>query len=124
MIKPRLIHVKGRDIAITAAGGVARLPFAELCERPHGAEDFIKIADACEVLILEGVPKMGYDRRNELKRLMTFIDVVYDKSKKLIVTADAPPEKLYYGKDHKFEFERTISRLNEMRSSSYAGNRD
>ncbi len=121
-IHPKIIHVKGRDIVATAAGGVARFQFAELCERPHGAEDYLKIAENFNTLFLEHVPKMGYDRRNELKRLMTFIDVVYDKSKRLIITAEVPPEKLYYGKDHAFEFQRTISRLNEMQSSSYAGN--
>ncbi len=121
-IEPKILSVKGRKIIAKAAGGVARFPFAELCERPHGAEDYLKIAECFETIFLEHVPKMGYDRRNELKRLMTLIDVLYDKSRKVVITADAPPERLYYGKDHAFEFERTISRLNEMQSSSYAGN--
>ena len=121
-VEPKIMSVKGRDIVARAAGGIARFTFAELCEQPHGAEDYLKIAENFETLFLEHIPKMGYDRRNELKRLMTLIDVVYDKGKRLVVTADAPPERLYYGKDHAFEFERTISRLNEMRSSSYVGN--
>jgi cell division protein ZapE len=110
----RIFTVKGRDIAVPCAGHIARLSFADMCERPHAAEDYLKIADAFDVFFLEGVPKMGYDRRNETKRLMLLIDVLYDKNKKLIVSADAPPEKLYHGHDHAFEFGRTISRLSEM----------
>lgn len=109
------LEVKGRriDLPCTAAG-VARLSFAELCEKPHGAEDFLKIADSFHTVFLEGVPILGYDRRNEARRLILLIDVLYDKAVRLIVTADAPPDQLYRGHDHAFEFSRTISRLTEM----------
>lgn len=121
-MQPKIMTVKGRKIIAKATGDVARFHFSELCERPHGAEDYLEIAKGFQTIFLEHVPRMGYDRRNELKRLMILIDVLYDKGKRLVISADAPPEKLYYGRDHAFEFERTISRLNEMRSSSYIGN--
>jgi cell division protein ZapE len=113
------IHVKGRDIPVRAAEGAARFTFAELCEKPLGAEDYIRIAEKFHTVFIENVPKMGYDRNNETKRLMTLIDVLYDMRRQVVVTAEAAPEKIYYGSHYKFEFDRTISRLNEMRSSSY-----
>jgi len=115
-----ILTVKGRTIEVAqTARGVARFSFAQLCENPHGAEDFLTIARAYHTVLLEGIPKLGYDRRNEAKRLMTLVDALYDNDVKLIVTADAPPEGLYRGHDHEFEFQRTVSRLVEMQSPSY-----
>lgn len=113
------VRVKGRDIPVHSAGGAARFTFAELCENPHGAEDYLKIGERFHTVFIEGIPKMGYDRSNETKRLMTLIDVLYDMRRRVIITAEAAPEKIYQGSDYKFEFDRTISRLNEMQSSSY-----
>ncbi|MBN8521838.1 MAG: AFG1 family ATPase [Alphaproteobacteria bacterium] len=110
----KTLRVKGRDINITFAGKVARLNFSDICERPHSAEDYLEIARHFDYFIFEGIPKMGYDRRNETKRLMLFIDVMYDQKKIVMMTADAPPEKLYLGHDYTFEFDRTVSRLKEM----------
>lgn len=115
-----VVRVKGRDIHVRAAGGVARFTFAQLCEQPHGAEDYLKIGGLFHTVFIENIPKMGYDRNNETKRLMTLIDVLYDMRKRVIITAEAAPDKIYYGHDYKFEFDRTISRLNEMQSSSYS----
>lgn len=111
--------VKKRKIPARAAHGVARFTFSQLCENPHGAEDYLKIAQTYTTVFLENVPKIGYDRRNEAKRLMLLIDSLYESHTKLIVTADAPPDKLYRGHDHEFEFQRTVSRLLEMQSESY-----
>ncbi len=114
------LEVKGRTIPVLAAAkGVARFSFAELCERPHGAEDYLEITRNYHTVFLENIPKLGYDRRNEAKRLMTLIDTLYEAHTKLVVTADAPPDQLYRGHDHEFEFERTISRLLEMQSAAY-----
>jgi len=119
-VKKDSLMVKGRVISVAqSGGGVARMSFAELCEKPRGAEDYLALAKKFHTLILEGIPKMGYDRRNEAKRLMTLVDALYENNTKLIVSADAPPEKLYFGHDHSFEFERTISRLLEMQSEDY-----
>ena len=115
-----IIKVKGRNIVVNrAANGVARFTFSQLCENPHGAEDYLAIADNFHTIFLEGIPVMGYDRRNEAKRLMTLIDSLYEKGTKLVVTAESPPDELYIGDDHKFEFQRTVSRLMEMQSEEY-----
>lgn len=114
-----VVRVKGRDIPVRTAGGVARFTFAQLCEKPYGAEDYLKIGEMFHTVFIENIPKMGYDRNNETKRLMTLIDVLYDMRKRVIITAETSPDKIYYGHDYTFEFDRTISRLNEMQSSSY-----
>jgi cell division protein ZapE len=114
------VRVKGRDIKVRTAGGAARFTFAQLCEQPHGAEDYLKIGELFHTIFIEHIPKMGYDRNNETKRLMTLIDVLYDMRKRVVITAETSPDKIYYGHDYNFEFDRTISRLGEMQSSSYA----
>ena len=113
-------EVKGREIIVEeTAKGVARFTFAQLCERPHGAEDYLAIAERYHTVFLENVPKLKYDRRNEAKRLMTLIDALYEAQIRLIVTAEASADQLYHGHDHGFEFERTVSRLQEMQSADY-----
>ncbi len=114
------LHVKGRVIPVPAvAKGIARFTFAQLCEQALGAEDYLKIAATYHTVFLENIPKLTYDRRNEAKRLMTLVDALYDNRIKLIVSADAPPDHLYRGSDHAFEFQRTVSRLIEMQSPAY-----
>ena len=114
------LTVKGRDIVVEqAVKGVARFTFAQLCERPHGAEDYLEIARKYHSVLLEGVPKLSYDRRNEVKRLMNLIDALYEARVRVIISAATTPEKLYQGSDHAYEFERTVSRLLEMKSEGY-----
>jgi len=114
------LNVKGRVVPVLqTARGVARFTFAQLCEQPLGAEDYLTIARTYHTVFLDGVPKLSYDRRNEAKRLMILVDELYDNKTKLVVTADAPAHELYRGHDHAFEFERTVSRLVEMQSEDY-----
>jgi cell division protein ZapE len=115
-----LISIKGRTIEVpVAAKGVARFGFSQLCERPLGAEDYIAIAKRYHTIFLENVPRLGYDRRNEAKRLMTLVDILYDHHRNLVMTADEQPDRLYSGTDHAFEFQRTVSRLLEMQTPEY-----
>ncbi len=114
-----ILHVKGRDLKVKSANGVARFTFSQLCEQPLGAEDYLTIAKHYQTVMLEEIPKLRYDRRNEVKRLMNLIDALYEQRVNVVFSADAAPEKLYFGSDHSFEFERTISRLQEMQSTDY-----
>jgi cell division protein ZapE len=119
-VQPEVIAHKGRKIPVSAAArGVARFTFAELCEQPLGAGDYLAIAERYHTLLLSGVPKLNADRRNEARRFMTLIDVLYERRVNLLISADAPPEDLYPRGDGAFEFERTVSRLQEMRSCEY-----
>lgn len=113
-------EVKGREIVVReAVGGVGRFTFSQLCERPHGAEDFLEIARRYHTVFLENVPKISYDRRNEAKRLMNLIDALYEARTRVIISSAVPADRLYTGSDHAYEFERTVSRLLEMQSDSY-----
>lgn len=114
------LTVKGRNIAVPAAArGVARFGFAELCEQPLGAEDYLTLARRYHTLVLSGVPALGAERRNEARRFMTLIDALYEHRVKLIVSAAAEPDALYPEGAEAFEFQRTASRLSEMRSRDY-----
>ncbi|WP_366554804.1 cell division protein ZapE [Aquibaculum sediminis] len=118
--KPGSLTIKGRKLAIPAtAHGVARFAFAELCEQPLGASDYLTLATHFRALVLEGVPVMGPDQRNAARRFMHLIDALYEHCCKLVMTAAGPPEALYPEGDGSFEFTRTVSRLAEMQSVDY-----
>ncbi len=89
------------------------------CGRPLGSADYIEIAERFHTLILENVPRLSSDLREEAARFRNLIDALYEAKTKLIVSAEAEPIALYPAGDQSFEFERTASRLMEMRSESY-----
>ncbi|MBO0346464.1 cell division protein ZapE [Roseibium limicola] len=124
--RPEELEAKGRKIPVAvAAAGAARFSFEELCARPLGAADYLRIAHAYGTVFLEDVPVMSKARRNEAKRFINLIDALYDNGIKLVISAEAEPTSLYVGEGgtESFEFDRTISRLIEMRSEAYlAGN--
>lgn len=110
----------GRKLFVPKAlKGVAVFSFKRLCGEARGASDYLAIAEAYHTVILVGIPKMGPDQRNEATRFVTLIDALYEYKVKLFVTADAAPEDLYEQGDGRFEFDRTISRLQEMQSADY-----
>lgn len=118
--QPTSLTVKGREIRISAAArGVARSDFTALCAQPLGAEDYLALATHFHTLVLDGVPNLGPEQRNEARRFMTLIDALYEHRTNLVMAADAPPEALYSGEDGAFEFRRTVSRLNEMQAADY-----
>jgi len=122
---PQTLKVKGRKIKVSAAAkGVARFSFDQLCMKPLGAEDYLMITQSYNSVLLDGVPRMDSDDRNALKRLMNLVDVLYENNTRLVVSADALPAELYTGDDHAYEFERTISRLQEMQSAAYLDRSD
>lgn len=118
--EPVVLHVKGRAILIPRTGhGVARLTFSELCEKPLGAADYLALAAMFHTILIDHVPKLSYDRRNEAKRFVTLIDVLYEHRRRVVISADAAPDALYVAGDTAFEFARTVSRLREMQSATY-----
>ncbi|OYU89315.1 MAG: cell division protein ZapE [Bradyrhizobiaceae bacterium PARB1] len=120
--KSRDLHVKGRKLHVPLeAQGVARFTFNDLCEKPLGASDYLKLAHEYHTLFIEHVPLMDYANRNAAKRFISLIDTLYDNAVKLMATAAAEPPDLYSADQgvEKFEFVRTASRLFEMGSESY-----
>ena len=99
--------------------GVAVFSFKRLCGEPRGAADYLAIARRYHTIILVGIPVMGPEMRNEAARFVTLIDALYEHKVKLLAAADAEPHGLYPSGDGSFEFQRTVSRLEEMRSAEY-----
>ncbi len=118
--EPQELELKGRTLHVPqAARGVARFSFADLCEKPLGPPDFLKIAETYDTVFVENIPKLDKTRRNEAKRFVILIDALYDNHVRLIASAATPPEGIYPEGDHAFEFSRTASRLHEMQSEDY-----
>lgn len=114
------LDVDGRVLRVFKhTHGCAWLTFDELCVRPLGAHDYIELARVCHTIFLQGIPRMTPEDRNEARRFVTLIDVLYEHKVKLICTANAPVDGLYPSGDGTFEFQRTVSRLVEMQSASY-----
>ncbi|MFL6764288.1 MAG: cell division protein ZapE, partial [Sphingomicrobium sp.] len=99
--------------------GVAVFSFKRLCGEPRGAADYLAIARRYHTVIIVGIPVMSPDMRNEAARFVTLIDALYEHKVKLLAAADGEPGELYPQGDGTFEFQRTISRLEEMRSAEY-----
>ena len=119
--EPLTLTVNGRAVTIPRFhNGVARASFADLCEAPLGAGDYLAIAAEARTLLLDRAPRLGLHNANEAKRFVTLIDTLYEAKTRLVISAEAEPEALYPKGKGAFEFERTASRLAEMRSESWA----
>ncbi len=117
---PEILDVQGRTLNVSQqAGGVARFTFDELCKQPLGAADYLTIARHYPTVLIERVPRMGKDERTWAARFVTLIDALYESKTKLVMSADAQPDDIYVSGDGAFEFQRTASRLHEMRSADY-----
>lgn len=126
------IEVQGRSVAIRRAAkmsSIAWFTFKELCDKPLGSADYIKIAKRFHTVFIEGVPKLTLQERDQVRRFITLIDALYDNGTKLVFSADA---KLLNGifsvddaskknstVDEIFAWDRTVSRLTEMTSIEY-----
>ncbi len=118
--EPLTLHVQGRDVTLPAfRNGVARATFYDLCGRMLGPADYLALADAIKVLVLEDIPQLSRSNFNEAKRFVTLIDALYEGGVRLIASAAAAPEMLYVEGEGTFEFERTASRLREMQSAGW-----
>jgi cell division protein ZapE len=114
------IHSLGRVIKVPrAAMGAARFSFAELCEAPLGARDYLRIAHAYDTLMLDGVPSFSRANSDASKRFILLIDTLYDRGVKLAASFAAPLDELGQDDRTAADFERTVSRLVEMQSADY-----
>lgn len=117
------LALMGRELHVPrACGRAARFTFAELCDKPLGARDYLAIAKRFNTLFIDRVPVLDQTRRNPAKRFILLIDTVYDRRMRLVMSAEAAPDALYAGRPgvtEAFEFERTASRLIEMQSRDW-----
>ncbi len=120
--RPASVRVLGREVVVPEArGSVARFGFADLCAKPLGANDYLAIANAYRSVIVDDIPVLKASQRNEAKRFIVMIDAFYEARTKFFASAAAEPAKLFEAEEGReaFEFQRTISRLNEMQSEAY-----
>jgi cell division protein ZapE len=114
------LEVLGRKLHLPrAAGGLLRSSFASLCLSALGPQDYLAVAARFHTVFIEDIPRLTPDRRDAAKRFVTLIDALYEARAKLVALADAEPAQLYPEGDGAFEFERTASRLEEMRSADW-----
>ncbi|MFN3936559.1 MAG: cell division protein ZapE [Gemmobacter sp.] len=119
---PLRLAVNGRETVLERFhGGVARGSFWELCGRPLGPADYLAMARALRVLIVEDIPRLSAANYNEAKRFVTLIDTLYEARVRLVASAADEPERLYLEGAGSFEFERTASRLREMQGVDWGG---
>ena len=104
------------------AGPMLRASFADLCAANNGPADYLAVAERFTTVFIDNVPVLSPDRRNEARRFVGLIDALYEAKTRTVVLAEAEPEQLYPRGDGAFEFERTVSRLEEMRSETYLDN--
>src|SRR6266705_3499337 len=120
--KAREITIKGRILRVPCSShGVARFSFAEICEKPLAASDYLRLAHDYHTILIDRIPVMDYAARNAAKRFIALIDTLYDNAVKLMASAETDPMSLYVATDgdEANEFKRTASRLIEMSSESY-----
>jgi len=117
---PHCLIVNARRVEIPGFhNGVARATFYDLCGKPLGPADYLALASAARVLILEDIPQLGRSNFNEARRFVTLIDALYEARVRLICSAAAAPDYLYLEGEGSFEFARTASRLREMQSEGW-----
>jgi cell division protein ZapE len=117
---PLTLDVKGRALLVRLAGmGLARFSFAELCEAPLGTLDYLALAQQFHTVFIDAIPILAPERRDVARRFVNLIDTLYDARVGLVASAAAEPDGLYPAGDVHFLFERTVSRLVEMRTEGY-----
>ena len=98
---------------------MARFRFEQLCNTPLGPGDFIAVAARFHTLMIDDSPALGPEKRDQAKRFATLIDAMYEHKTNLAASYEVAPEQLYPAGDYSFEFERTVSRLTEMKTREF-----
>lgn len=118
--EPGSVSSLGRNLMVPQqALGVARFSFAQLCEAPLGARDYLRLAHAYDTFIVDSIPQFDRTRSNAAKRFILLVDTLYDRGAKLAASFDVPLAELSSDDLTAFEFNRTLSRLSEMQTPAY-----
>ena len=118
--EPRDIPVLGRNLHVPeCAHGCARFTFSELCDAPLGPPDYLALASHFQTVFIENIPALKASQRNEAKRFVLLIDTLYDAKRHLVASSAETPERIYPKGPHRFDFARTVSRLQEMQSAAW-----
>ncbi len=120
MVSGQPMEIAGRSInSVKHSDGVAWFTFADLCDGPRSQNDYIEIAYLFHSVIVQDLPQFDASRNDQARRFIALVDEIYDQGVKLIISSEVPPEALYPSGTLHFEFQRTISRLQEMQSTDY-----
>ena len=115
--KEKILTIKGRKLVIeNYFNGISRFNFKDLCAKNIGAEDYIKIAEVCNFIIIENIPNFNNDNSNQQQRFITLIDILYEKNIPLLVSSKSKLNSISSSINLKDVFKRTISRLHELTS--------
>ena len=127
-VAPTSLSTQGRRVQVPLASlevGCAKFHFDDLCKKALGAADYICIGETFHTVFVHGVPRLTLNDLNVLRRLITFIDCMYEAHVKLILQLETRPKEIFevdLNNDHQdeaFSFDRTRSRLDEMGSKEY-----
>ena len=114
------VEIEGRYIpTLREADGIVWFNFRAICDGPRGTADYIEVARCYHTVLISNVPVMDWQMENQARRFINLVDEFYDRGVKLILSAATSPLELYQGEKLKFEFQRTVSRLQEMQSHEY-----
>ena len=127
-INSMVLDVQGRQVFVPKASeeySIARFSFNDLCAKAAGAADYLAIGERFHTVFIEDVPKLQYHEVNLVRRWITLIDAMYENHVKLVIQAETKPEEMFEVDlenehcDEVFAFDRTRSRMEEMRSEKY-----
>ncbi len=114
------IIINKRLIPIVKFGpDIVWIEFEDLCNTPRSTDDFTEIASYFKTVLISNIPLMDSSLDDAARRFINMIDTFYDMHVNIIVSAAAEPENIYNGKKLSFEFDRAISRINEMQTTKY-----
>jgi len=114
------MEVNGRYLTCRCrADDVGWFDFAELCDGPRSQNDYIELSRIFHAVLVSGVPVFESGMDDQARRFINLVDEFYDRNVKLVLAAAAPLAALYGGGRLSFEFQRTVSRLQEMQSHEY-----
>jgi cell division protein ZapE len=117
------LTVMARPLVVPrCAGHTAWFTFEELCAEAHSAVDYLALVERFAAIVIEGIPRLPPQRRNEAQRFHILVDTLYEAHTLLVASAEVPPQDIYVKGDGSFEFQRTVSRLMEMQSEEYVAN--
>ena len=123
--KKKNIDILGRKIlAYYISGSIIWFDFKIICGQGRSQLDYIEIASMFDTVFLSGVRHMSTKNEDEARRFISLIDEFYDRKINVIISSECGINNLYGGVILKFDFKRTISRLNEMSTKEYLSDFD
>ncbi|ASQ44890.1 cell division protein ZapE [Legionella clemsonensis] len=93
--------------------------FNVICNLPRSQLDYLEIAERFDTVFVSNIPQLTANDTIHAILLMHFIDVMYDRGIRVVMSADVPIEQLYIEGEMSQSFKRTRSRLQEMQSVDY-----